>query len=296
MMRKEILAKAKKFIYSNARLLDRRRFEYFFEGGSKEAVISALAAYQNDDGGFGNALEPDIRCPHSQPVPTEVALAIMDEIECFDRKMIQGIVQYLRKITVQDGGFPLAFRELNDYPHAPWWTVKEDETASMNPTGSIIGLLLKQNVVTDYRNEEWHQKTLQYLWDYMEHEQPGDYHDCMHWIVFLEHAPDRSRAERILETKVNPWLEKVGTIERNPEAAGYVHKVLDWAPTRDSYAAKFISEEDFQIHLSHLVQSQEEDGGWPISWPEVSPAALMEWRGWITVDRLITLKSFGVLE
>jgi hypothetical protein len=70
----KILGRAKEFIYKNARLLDRKRYEFHFEGGTKEEVISVLRAYQNQDGGFGNALEPDIRCPQSQPVPTEMAL------------------------------------------------------------------------------------------------------------------------------------------------------------------------------------------------------------------------------
>lgn len=78
MENRRILERAKSFLYQNARLLDRRRYEYFFEEGTKEAVIEALRPYQNRDGGFGNALEPDIRCPHSQPVPTEMALTIMD--------------------------------------------------------------------------------------------------------------------------------------------------------------------------------------------------------------------------
>lgn len=58
--------KAREFVYANARLLDRRRFEYHFEQGKAHPVLDALRAYQNSDGGFGSALEPDIRTPCSQ--------------------------------------------------------------------------------------------------------------------------------------------------------------------------------------------------------------------------------------
>jgi hypothetical protein len=81
----QILSRAKDFLYKNARLLDRKRYEYHFEGGSSVEVINVLKAYQNEDGGFGNALEPDIRCPQSQPVPTEMALTIMEEVGFFER-------------------------------------------------------------------------------------------------------------------------------------------------------------------------------------------------------------------
>ncbi|MBI4926641.1 MAG: hypothetical protein HY835_02670, partial [Anaerolineae bacterium] len=63
-----IFSRAADFIWKNARLLDRRLFAFDFLDGSAEAVVSALAAYQNADGGFGNALEPDKRTPYSTPV------------------------------------------------------------------------------------------------------------------------------------------------------------------------------------------------------------------------------------
>jgi len=294
-MDNKVMERAKTFIYNNARLLDRRRFEYFFEGGSKEAVISALTAYQNVDGGFGNALEPDIRCPYSQPIATEVALLVMDELECFDRDIILGIARYLKSITAPTGGFPSELPELNEYPHAPWWGNKKELSANINPTGRIVGLLLKQNVASDFYHEEWFQQSLQYVWGYMDDKQLEGYHDGVQWITFLEHIPDRQRAEAIMKAKLDPVLGQPETIERNANAEGYVQKVLDWAPSRGSYAAMFISEKEFEVHLTHLLTNQLEDGGWPISWPEVSPGAWMEWRGWITVDRLKTLKAFGRL-
>ena len=57
------------FVAANARLLDRRRFQRLFEDGPAAPVRDAVAAYRNDDGGFGHALEPDCRAPGSQPPP-----------------------------------------------------------------------------------------------------------------------------------------------------------------------------------------------------------------------------------
>ena len=51
--------KAARFIWENGRLLERRLFDYYFRGGSREGVLSAIRAYRNEDGGFGHALEPD---------------------------------------------------------------------------------------------------------------------------------------------------------------------------------------------------------------------------------------------
>lgn len=292
----DILARARTFLYENARLLDRRRYEYWFEGGSQEAVIAALRAYQNPDGGFGNALEPDMRCPHSQPAAVELALHVMDEIGYFAPDVLDGIVRYLQRITLPGGGMPYVFRSAAEYPHAPWWAAERDDVPSVNPTGRLIGLLYKQRVFTDIYEQEWFVKNTAYLWRlFEEEEQPGGYHDAVNWLEFLQHAPDRERARPHLE-RLDAWLGRPGTIELDPDAEGYAQKVLDWAPAPDSYAAKFVSEADVRVHVQALIRQQRDDGGWPNNWEPISPGVEMEWRGWLTVERLKTLRAYGVLQ
>jgi len=57
----EVLAKAREFILTNARLLERRLFQVHFEGESPDCIGQIVRAYQNSDGGLGHALEPDVR-------------------------------------------------------------------------------------------------------------------------------------------------------------------------------------------------------------------------------------------
>lgn len=295
MGKKSSLEAAASFLYANGRLLDRRRFEYHFAGGRAEDVLAALRAYQNEDGGFGHALEPDIRSPHSQPVPTEVALAILDEIGSVDAEILAGIVRYLRGIAVPEtGGFPLAFRPVNDYPHAPWWTIEDDSRASLNPTGRIIGMLMKQRVLEEFKEEAWFRQSAEFVWSRMGQPDLHGFHDLLQCVTFLEHVPDWGRAEPLLE-QLNHNLQQPGVIALDPHAEGYVHKVLDWAPSPESYCARFIGPDDTRRHLDALEEGQQEDGGWTISWPAVSPACELEWRGSITVDRLLTLRSYGRL-
>ena len=72
------------FIAANARVLDWRRFQRLFQDGPAAPVRDAVAAYRNDDGGFGHALEPDCRAPGSQPAAAAMALRIMDEAGAWD--------------------------------------------------------------------------------------------------------------------------------------------------------------------------------------------------------------------
>ncbi|SDY00514.1 hypothetical protein [Paenibacillus sp. CF384] len=291
----EILERAQSFLYKNGRLIDRRRFEYFFENGTTEAVFSALRAYRNEDGGFGHALEADIRCPNSQPVPTEVALAMMDEMDDgYDSEMLDGIIRYVQSITLPDGGVPFVFRSAAAYPHAPWWNAERDDVASINPTGQLIGTLYKQQVRKDIWKEEWFQRNTAYIWRTLEQEKPHGFHDGIQWITFLQHTPEQEKAAPYLAW-IEEWLQQPGIIERDPEGGGYVQKVLDWAPQRGSYAGKVISDGELDRHLHALMKQQREDGGWGISWEPVGPGAEAEWRGFVTVERLKTLKSYGML-
>lgn len=136
---RNLFERAEGFIWHNARLMERRLFEFHFRSGSAHAVQSVLRAYQNTDGGFGNALEPDLRCPESQPVPTQHALEMLDAT-AFDERMVHGICDFLCSVTTGEGGVPFVLPSVRNYPHAPWMNTEDDPPASLNPTATICGL------------------------------------------------------------------------------------------------------------------------------------------------------------
>jgi hypothetical protein len=113
------------WIYRIARPIEVALWNYHFENGSKEAVLSALSAYQNEDGGFGHALEPDNWNPASSPNTTCYAVAILDEIDFDDKHhpILQGILRYIDGITSQsDTSLTWSIPTNNNYAHASWYT------------------------------------------------------------------------------------------------------------------------------------------------------------------------------
>lgn len=140
--------KARDFIYRNARPLDLARWQYHFEDGSKEAVLRALSFYQNEDGGFGHALEADAWNPHSAPIQTWVATEILREIEFTDpaHPIVKGILRYLESGKDFNGSFWYKVVESNNaYPHAPWWYTDADTTDhnDYNATACLAGFILR---------------------------------------------------------------------------------------------------------------------------------------------------------
>ena len=84
LMTKPDMDAAARYLAANGRVLERRRFERLFADGGAGPVRDAVAAYRNADGGFGHALEPDGRCPGSQPLAIEFALRVLHETDAWD--------------------------------------------------------------------------------------------------------------------------------------------------------------------------------------------------------------------
>jgi len=279
---------AAEFIWRNARLLDRQRFAYHFLGGSRDGVLSALRAYQNADGGFGNALEPDMRCPDSQPQFQEAGLRILDEVG-FDGDIVEGVCRYLRSISTDEGGVPNCLPTANAYPHAPWWTAEENQPASVNPTAAIAGILHKRGV-----HDAWPASATEFCWRAIEAREDMEVHALMCILTFLENAPEQDRARGAFEVIGKRILEQ-GLVCMDPDDPGYVKKPLDWAPRPESWCRELFDDEVIDTHLDALAARQRDDGGWSISWEAISPACELEWRGVLTVDALLTLKAYGRL-
>jgi hypothetical protein len=280
------LAAAEAFVLREARLLDRRRFDHRFRDGSAAAVLGALMPYRNDDGGFGNALEPDMRGPSSQPVSVEHALKILDEVDLFDGTIVGCACDWLVSVTPEEGGVPFVLATVEDGPHAPWWEPTGE--AYPNPTAGIAGLLHKRGV-----DHPWLPKANEYLWAVLE--RPLDslgQDDMISVLAFLEHAPDRRRAEAVFAKVAERIL---ALVPLDPEAPGYVKTPLDYAPHPDLLGRRLFDDATIDLHLDALVAKQQDDGAWPITWEPPSAAAVLEWRGFHAIRCLEVLDNYGRL-
>ena len=292
-MQSQAFELAQDFIWRNARLIDRYLFTHLFCQGPKAAVITTLRAYQNPDGGFGNALEPDKRTPASQPLDAESALRYLATIDALSdpqvqRDLLLPLCDWLQTITTPAGGVPFSLPSANPYAHTPWMGTLDDQPpAALNPTASLAGFLLKSGV-----QHPWLERAVAYCWQQIETSDVNEYHSMVTELVFLQNAPDSARAAGRLERLVERARQS-GLVELDPNAGGYVQMPLDWAERPDSPFRALFDEAALRTHLTMLAQRQRPDGGWPITWDTVSPAAEMEWRAKKTIDALSTLQAYA---
>lgn len=147
MNEQDIFVKAKKFVYRNARPLELARWKYHFENGSARDVLNVLSMYQNNDGGFGYALEPDYWNPNSTPIAVWAAIKTLWEIGFDDtaHPVVQGILAYLDSgKDFAEGKWYNTVASNNDYPHAVWWACDSDTgLPDDNPTVSLVGFALR---------------------------------------------------------------------------------------------------------------------------------------------------------
>jgi hypothetical protein len=289
MRTKTDLSKVTDFMWRTARLLERHRFAFLFQGGSRDAVLRALRPYQNVDGGFGHALEPDLRGPVSQPVPSWSALCVLDEIGAFDDPMVEQVCEYLMTITTPEGGVPFMLPSAHAYPRAPWWQSAEPPSASLNPTAAIAGLLHKHHI-----QHPWLAPATMFCWDRLATLETTNAYEMRAVIPFLDYVPDREQAEQVF-ARVGPKILEQGLVALDPAEQGEVHTPLNFAPRPNSLARRLFTNEVIEAHLDALVDAQEEDGGWPINWLVWTPITRFEWRGCVTIDALTALRAYGRL-
>ncbi|WP_137992925.1 hypothetical protein [Streptomyces vilmorinianum] len=292
------LARAEHFIWLTARVLEQRRFAYHFLRGGAEPVEVALTAYLNEDGGYGHALEPDLRGPVSQPLHTGHALRVLDSIGRCGGLRVERICRYLTEVSTVDGALPAVHPSLRGYPAAPFVPIVDDPPSALLSTGPVVGLL--------HRNQVWHAwlfRATEFCWSAVESLETSHPYEIEAAVAFLDGVPDRSRAQAVADRLGRLVREQrlavldPERLDEFPVAPGYApgehHFPYDYARVPDSLARRWFTDEEMGRSLDHLAARQQEDGGWPVTWRQWAPGTALEARPMVTIEALRTLRAHG---
>jgi hypothetical protein len=272
------LRKARDFVFGNGVLWERALFGYLFEGGSIERVHQCLLCYKNADGGWGNGLEHDLKCPDSNPLQLEYLLSVIRDTGLPPGRILGGAVSWLENNRHEDGSLKNP-DTLRDYPLMPWWA----EWGGQSAPDSIVGNLTRLGLVTPSLAEStrrWVQANLT-----LEKVQAND------WLFMAYHAHDYFMNVSDfpnLETYRKATLENIAALaERAPEKQYFV--LFQFAPKPDSPVAQAVSQSVIERNLDYLASSQRDDGGWD------DEHGLKYWQSYMSMVALLALKNYGRL-
>jgi hypothetical protein len=291
------LQSAISFTATHARLLDRRRFQLLLGSGEASAVLSALEAHRNAEGGYGWGLEPDLRATESQPGGALHAFEVFEEVAPLSTPRAAELCDWLASVTLGDGGLPFALPVADSAGVAPFWAEADPTQSSLQIT-SLVAAVAQRVASSDSRvaNHAWLHRATRF---------------CLDRIAALNSAP------HALEMLGSLWLLDA-VHDREPDAAsllellgrflgpsGEMHvaggkpdetiRPLDFAPLPDRPVRGLFSPEVIATELQRLRDEQRPDGGWEVDFASYSPAAALEWRGYTTVRAISILRRNGYI-
>lgn len=293
--------KAKKFIEENARPFELAQYRALLEGGPKQAVIEELKPYQNLDGGFGHALEPDNWNPASTPITTNDALIHLFESGAITeaKEMTEGMARWLlsgdgfNKETMRWVG---SVKSNLEHPHAIWWEPGDNEVGGWNPTVSLAAFLVCMG-----QGEPWRGMVAEAFQWLETVEEIGDSEvKCFmlaHGLMELYGVADvidldkgQEAVKRAVKLALCTDVEKYG-VEYVAGPSAFFHGESRYVPEG--------IEELVRADLAAIDKLQMEDGGFDITWKWWTPyekeyeQARGWWRPRVTTEKLGFYQTFA---
>ncbi|WP_199442448.1 hypothetical protein [Umezawaea beigongshangensis] len=287
-----MIERARSYVWHHGRVLEQRRFEFLFDGGAAEPVLHAVLAHRNGDGGYGHALEPDGRGPVSQPLHVCTALDLFAEIG--DTSHVASAVEHLASLA-PDARLHVGVPAAEAHPHSPWWETGGEP--SILVTALLAGVLHRLEV-----QHPWLDVATALTWEHVEQVGTTHPYEVAALVRFLDHVPDRARAEAHAE-RLGGLVREQRLVDLGepdaaaPEgyAAGETHKPQDYAASPDGLARRWFSDAEFDRALDVLEAAQQDDGGWRFAWPSWTPVTEHEWGAVVTIGALTVLRAHGRL-
>lgn len=287
------LNKAADFMATNARLLDRRRFDFLFDGGGDfEAVIAALDAYRNPDGGYGWGLEPDLRSPESQPAAAAHAFEVLAEIGGHPHAV--ELCDWLESVALSDGGLPFALPATAAAGNAPWWETADKSVSSLQITAfTLVAARQVAEVDPGVAEHPWLERATEYCIGAVGGMEGKPSHAYI--LAFAIRAMDALRDVHPQAPELLDWLgghvPDDGRVRVEGGTEDEYLSPLDYAAVPGCPPRGLFSPEVVAADLARLESGQQVDGGWTVEYAKISPAGALEWRGYETVRVLSALRN-----
>jgi hypothetical protein len=291
------LSAAAAFMATHARLLDRRRFQILVEGSDPSAVLAALEAYRNPDGGYGWGLEADLRATESQPGAALHAFEVFEDIAPATSTRAAELCDWLESVSLPDGGLPFALPVVDPAGLATFWAEADPTVSSLQIT-AVVTAVSHRVAAHDpaVAGHDWLESATRYC--LAATRGMGDAPHALEFtfaLQFLDAVHDTHREAAALLDRLGKLIPASGLLHVQGGAEEEMMRPLDFAPTPDRPVRSLFDPEAISAELERLADQQQDDGGWPVDFRSYSPAAELEWRGHMTVRAVSILKRNGLI-
>ncbi|HEX9063277.1 MAG TPA: hypothetical protein VF941_24155 [Clostridia bacterium] len=300
------LSEVSEWIHRNARSLDLALWEYHFENGSKEVVLSALSYYQNTDGGFGNTIDPDNWNPDSTPYNAQIVIKMLRQIHFTDvaHPIYQGIFRFLENTEYKaDYGWFFTIPSNDKYPHGVWWdyNAQTNTYQSIGTTASLSGFILRYGD----KKSKLYQIALSYTEILIEKLKSTTEYGDMGVAGYCDLLDDIEGAGLTDSFDYAYLCDRVPCLVHDKirnETNNFMANPLEFVLSPSS---RFYEENKHEVEsaLDLLIDQKPVTGVWDIPWEwyngdkYVKAFAISEnwWKSIKAIEKLLQLKSFGRL-
>ncbi len=264
------------FLDAHGRPVERAWARHRLTDGPRTDLVEALGAYQNPDGGFGQALEPDIKAPASQAFAARLAMHVLLSIgAAAEEPIVRRLEGWLEADQGEDGDWRFP-PEVYRHELAPWfagWTFP-----SLNPALCLAGLATRLGIGSNRLH--------------------GRVRDLAGRLASTPEIGEGGFYTLLTYAEYVPWVEHpereaylaalVDRIAADARAGAYddAGHFFEHAGPPEGEIALSLPPEVIAAQLDRLLAEQQEDGGWPTPY---DPA----WRSWATASALATLQDYG---
>ncbi len=285
------------FTAAHARMLDRRRLALLLGDEDVGAVLAAVDAYRNPDGGYGWGLEPDLRAAESQPGGALHAFEVFEDIAPASSARAVELCDWLAGASLPDGGLPFAMPVSDTAGVAPFWARADPRAASLQITAYVAAAAHRvARSDAAVAGHPWLARATEYSLAAID-AMGGEPHALalVAAVGLLDAAHDTSPQAGPLLDRLGELIPADGRVHVQGGAAEEFMRPLDFAPVPERPARALFSPDAIAAELGRLSAEQQDDGGWPVDFASYSPAATLEWRGYMTVRAIAILRSNGRL-
>lgn len=276
---------AEQFVLTHARLLERCRLGVLLHDDTPAATLAALAAYQNDDGGFGWGLEPDVRGPHSETTSTLAALELLADLDALDSTLAGRALGWAATVAGSDGGVPFVLPASLSIPRAPW--MQPVEGGSHLTFG--YAAVARQAGVTG----SWVDAAERWCWARLSDPSRIDGYLLKYALLFLDaHPGDDDDTAKTL-AQLTGLIGADGSVPVPGGTEDERLMPLALSPHPGAPSRSLLSATQIEDDLERLAAGQQADGGWTFDFLQWCPAQGLDWRGVVTVQALSTLAEHG---